>query len=50
MKKNFKVNFPHLELPPDSWFDLTDEQREKATCASPAWKFGILPPDEFKKI
>ncbi len=50
MKENFKKNYPLDDLPPDSWFDLTDEQREKATCAPVSWKFGILPPDEFKKI
>nr|DAZ06756.1 MAG TPA: hypothetical protein [Caudoviricetes sp.] len=50
MKENFKKNYPLDNLPPESWFDLTDEERERATCAPVSWKFGILPPEEFKKI
>ncbi len=50
MKDNFKKNFPNLDLPPESWFDLSDEERERATCAPVSWRFGILPPEEFKKI
>lgn len=48
MKENFKTNCPGSELPPDSWFELTDEQREKATCAPPWWKSGILSPEEYQ--
>ena len=48
MKENFKINCPNTELPPDSWFDLTDEERERATCAPPWWKCGVLSPEECK--
>lgn len=49
MMQNFKANFPHLALPDDWWFELTDEEREKAESAPPGWKSGILPPDEFRR-
>lgn len=50
MKENYKINLPDSELPPDSWFDLTDEERERATCAPPWWKIGILPPEEYQEV
>ena len=49
-EREFQKNYPLDNLPPESWFDLTDEERERATCAPVSWKFGILPPEEFKKI
>lgn len=49
MLENYRTNFPHLDPPPDSWLELTDEERERATCAPSDWKSGILPPDEFQR-
>lgn len=49
MIQNFKTNCPQLELPPDTWFELTDEQRERAESAPVSWSRGILPPEEYDR-
>lgn len=50
LKENYRINCPGCPLPPDTWFELTDEQRENAESAWPSWKFGILPPAEYNRL
>ena len=50
MMNNYRVNFPHLPLPPLFWLALSDAERSKANDAPPHWKFGILPPKEFQEL
>lgn len=48
LKENYRLNYPNDPLPPDSWMELTQEERDRATCAPPWWKCGVLPPEERK--
>lgn len=49
MIANYKTNFPNMDLPPEFWFEMTDEERENAESAPPWWKGGIMPPEEFNR-
>ncbi|WP_251178084.1 hypothetical protein [Adlercreutzia agrestimuris] len=50
LMNNFRINHPESDMPPLSWFALSDEERARATDAPVTWRFGILPPDELDRI
>lgn len=46
MEKTVKSNIPD---PPEWWHSLTQEEKEKATCAPPSWKYGHLTLEELEE-
>ncbi|WP_251178079.1 hypothetical protein [Adlercreutzia agrestimuris] len=50
MMDNFHVNFSHEPMPPLSWFALSDDERARANDAPVTWRYGILPPKEFREF
>ena len=50
LMNNYRANHPENDMPPLSWFALSDEERARATDAPVSWRYGILPPEELDRI
>lgn len=50
MMDNFRENFPHLELPPLSWFALSDEECVNAENAPVSWRYGVYTKEKQREM